>query len=40
VVGSDLKYELDGDKGKLKTTVGKKVECTVVRVERVSTPQQ
>jgi hypothetical protein len=40
VVGGDLKYELDGDKGKLKTTAGKKVECTVVRVERVSTPQQ
>ena len=40
VVGSDVRYELDGDKGKLKTTAGKKVECTVVRVERVSTPQQ
>jgi hypothetical protein len=40
VVGNDLKYELDGDKGKLKTTAGKKVECTVVRIEKVSTPQQ
>ena len=39
VVGSDLTYELDGDKGKLKTTAGKKVECTVVRVEKTSTPK-
>jgi hypothetical protein len=34
VVGTDLKYELDGDKGKLKTTAGKQVKCTVVRVEK------
>ena len=34
VVGTDLKYELDGDKGKLKTTAGKEVKCTVVRVEK------
>src|SRR5262252_6749888 len=40
VVGSGIKYELDGDKAKLKTAAGKKVECTVVRVEKVSTPQQ
>src|ERR1700758_1438816 len=36
VVGSDVKYEVDGDKGKLKTTAGKEVKCTVVRVEKVS----
>lgn len=40
VVGSDVKYEIDGDKGKLKTTAGKDVKCTVVRVEAVSTPQR
>jgi hypothetical protein len=36
VVGADVKYELDGDKGKLKTTAGKEVKCTVVRVEKAS----
>jgi hypothetical protein len=39
IVGSDVKYELDGDKSKLKTTVGKEVKCTVVRVERISLPK-
>ena len=33
VVGSDLKYEIDEDKAKLKTTAGKEVKCTLVRVE-------
>jgi hypothetical protein len=40
VVGRDVKYEVDGDKGKLKTTAGKDVKCTVVRVEGLSTPQR
>ena len=40
VVGSDVKYELDGDKGKLKTTAGKEVKCMVVRVEKISGPKQ
>jgi hypothetical protein len=40
VVGSDVKYEIDGDKGKLKTTAGKDVKCTVVRVEGMATTQQ
>jgi uncharacterized protein YcfJ len=35
VVGNDVKYEINGDKGKLKTMTGKKVECTVVRIEKV-----
>ncbi len=35
VVGSDVKYEVDGDKGKLKSTSGKQVKCTVVRVEKI-----
>jgi hypothetical protein len=32
VVGSDVKYEINGDKGKLKNSNGKQIECTVVRV--------
>jgi hypothetical protein len=32
VVGSDLKYEVDGNKGKLKSSNGKQVECSIVRV--------
>ena len=40
VVGSDVKYELDGDKGKLKGQSGKEVKCTVVRVEKMSVPNQ
>ena len=33
VVGSSLKYEIDGNKGKLESMEGKKVECKIVRVE-------
>jgi hypothetical protein len=40
VVGSDVKYEVDGDEGKLKTAAGKQVKCTVVRVEKVAGPNQ
>ena len=32
VVGSELKYEVDENKGKLKSLNGKKVECSIVRV--------
>jgi uncharacterized protein YcfJ len=32
VVGSDVKYEINGDKGKVKSGSGKQVECTVMRV--------
>ena len=39
VVGSDVKYQVDGDKGKLKTTAGKEVKCSVVRVEKLSVPK-
>ena len=39
-VGSDVKYQVDGEKGKLKTTAGKEVKCTVVRVEKISGPKQ
>ena len=40
VVGKDVTYELNGDKGKLKSTTGKELKCTVVRVEGVSAPQR
>ena len=40
VVGKDVKYEVDGDKGKLKNQNGKEVKCTVVRVEGLSAPKQ
>ncbi len=40
VVGNDVKYEIDGDKGKLKNTSGKEVKCTVVRVENISATQK
>ena len=37
VVGSSLNYQIDGSKGKLKSS-GKEVKCTVVRVENVLPP--
>ena len=40
VVGSDVNFEINGNKGKLKNTWGKKVDCTVVRVERLTTSQK
>jgi hypothetical protein len=39
VVGSALKYELGGNKGKLRSADGKRVECTVVRVADLSASQ-
>jgi hypothetical protein len=36
VVGSALKYEIGGNKGKVKSADGKQVECTVVRVADLS----
>ena len=32
VVGSDVQYQINGDKGKVKNASGKEVECTVMRV--------
>lgn len=32
VVGSDMTYEVNGNKGKVKISNGKKVDCTIVRV--------
>jgi hypothetical protein len=40
VVGSDVKYEVNGDKGKLKNATGKQVECTIVRVAELPVPPQ
>jgi hypothetical protein len=37
VVGTDVNFEVNGNKAKLKNTAGKKVDCTVVRVEKAST---
>ena len=36
VVGSQIKYEIDGNKAKIKTIENKKLECKIVRVEQVS----
>jgi hypothetical protein len=35
VVGTNLIYEMDEHKGKLKNASGKQVKCTVVRVEKL-----
>jgi len=32
VVGSNVQYQINGDKGKVKNASGKEVECTVLRV--------
>jgi hypothetical protein len=32
VVGSDIKYEVSGNKGKVRSTSSKQVECVIVRV--------
>ena len=37
VVGTDLTYELDEHKGKLKNASGEQVKCRVVRVEKLPT---
>ena len=37
VVGSDMTYEVSGNKGKVKVSNGKKVDCTIVRVANAST---
>ncbi len=36
VVGNQLKFEIDGDKAKLKNAQGKELKCTIVRVEKLS----
>lgn len=39
VVGSQIRYEIDGDKTRIWSSENKKVECRIVRVERLSAPQ-
>jgi hypothetical protein len=39
VVGSDVKYEIGGSRGKLKSAGGKQVECTIVRVAELPASQ-
>lgn len=39
VVGSNVKYEVNGDKGKMKTSGGKQVSCTIVRVGNAPAPK-
>ncbi len=39
VVGTDVRYEIDGKKVKIKTPEGKQVECKVVRVEAIAAAQ-
>ena len=40
VVGNDVRFEIDGDKAKLKSMGGKETKCTVVRVENLGTAAQ
>jgi hypothetical protein len=37
VVGSDMTYEVNGNKGKVKISNGKQVDCTIVRVANAQT---
>jgi hypothetical protein len=39
VVGAEVKYEIGGNKGKLKSDSGKQVECVIVRVAELPAPQ-
>lgn len=34
IVGDNIKYEIDGNKAKVKNSRGKELKCTVVRVEK------
>ena len=38
VVGSQINYEIDKNKAKIKTTQNKKLECKIVRVEKSPAP--
>jgi hypothetical protein len=40
VIGSNVNYAIDGDKGKLKSAAGKEVKCTIVRVANISSSPQ
>ncbi len=36
-VGSQVRYQVDNDNGKLKNASGKEIKCTIVRVEQLRT---
>jgi hypothetical protein len=38
VVGTEMKYQLDNNKAKIKDLQGKQVECKIVRVEALPSP--
>jgi hypothetical protein len=38
VVGNNVNYQVNGDKGKIKTPAGKELSCTVVRVANGAAP--
>jgi uncharacterized protein YcfJ len=38
VVGTDMKYQIDGNKAKIKTPQDKELQCKIVRVEKSPTP--
>ncbi len=38
IVGSDVTYEISGNKGKVRNASGKKAECTVMRVAELPAP--
>lgn len=40
VVGSNIDYQVKGNKGKVKSTMGKEVSCTIVRVADVPVASQ
>ena len=40
VVGNDVRFEIDGDKVKLKSMAGKEAKCKVVRVENLGAAAQ
>jgi hypothetical protein len=39
VVGSEVKFEINGNKGKVKSGRGKQIECTIVRVAELAASQ-
>jgi hypothetical protein len=40
VVGSNLAYVVNGNKAKLKSSTGKQVDCTIVRVANAAPPMK
>ncbi len=38
VVGTNIDYQVKGNKGKVKSSTGKEISCTIVRVAQLPTP--